>query len=106
MIDVVFCKLIADRRTRKILACHVVGERAVEITQVAAVGIAAQMRVDDLAQVLSFPTYAGVLGRGKGYPSTQFEPELAGQLGQIMPKIIASKRRMQISLGQEEKSVV
>jgi pyruvate/2-oxoglutarate dehydrogenase complex dihydrolipoamide dehydrogenase (E3) component len=59
-----FCKLIADRSTRNILGCHVVGERAVEITQLAAVAIAGNMRVDDLAQVpLSFPTYAGVLGR-------------------------------------------
>ncbi len=59
-----FCKLIADRATSKILGCHVVGERAVEITQVAAIAIAAGMRVDDLAHVpLSFPTYAGILGR-------------------------------------------
>ena len=59
-----FCKLIVDRQTRFILGCHVVGERAVDITQVAAVAIAAGMRVDDLAQVpLSFPTYAGALGR-------------------------------------------
>jgi dihydrolipoamide dehydrogenase len=59
-----FCKLIVDRQTRKVLGCHVVGERAVEIIQVAAVAIAARMRVDDLASVpLSFPTYAGVLGR-------------------------------------------
>lgn len=59
-----FCKLVVDRRTRLILGCHVVGERAVDITQVAAVGIAAGMRVDDLARVpLSFPTYAGALGR-------------------------------------------
>lgn len=59
-----FCKLIADRTTREILGCHVVGERAVEITQVAAVAMAGNMRVDDLAQVpISFPTYAGVLGR-------------------------------------------
>lgn len=59
-----FCKLIADRQTRQILGCHVVGERAVEITQVAAVAMAGKMRVDDLAQVpLSYPTYAGVLGR-------------------------------------------
>ena len=58
-----FCKLIADRTTRKILGCHVVGERAVEITQLAAVAMAGNVRVDDLAQVpLSFPTYAGVLG--------------------------------------------
>ena len=59
-----FCKLIADRATSKILGCHVVGERAVEITQVAAIAIAAGMRVDDLAKVpLSFPTYAGILAR-------------------------------------------
>jgi pyruvate/2-oxoglutarate dehydrogenase complex dihydrolipoamide dehydrogenase (E3) component len=59
-----FCKLIVDRQTRLILGCHVVGERAVDIVQVAALAIAAGMRVDDLARVpLSFPTYAGALGR-------------------------------------------
>jgi pyruvate/2-oxoglutarate dehydrogenase complex dihydrolipoamide dehydrogenase (E3) component len=59
-----FCKLITDRATYKILGCHVVGERAVEITQVAAIAMASGMRIDDLARVpLSFPTYAGILGR-------------------------------------------
>jgi dihydrolipoamide dehydrogenase len=59
-----FCKLLVDRITHKILGCHVVGERAVEITQVAAVAMTAGMRVDELAHVpLSFPTYAGILGR-------------------------------------------
>jgi dihydrolipoamide dehydrogenase len=59
-----FCKLIVDRKTYRILGCHVVGERAVEITQVAAIAIAAKMRVDDLAHIpLSFPTYAGILAR-------------------------------------------
>ena len=59
-----FCKLVVDRPTRIILGCHVVGERAVEITQIAAVAMSANMLVDQLAQVpLSFPTYAGVLGR-------------------------------------------
>jgi dihydrolipoamide dehydrogenase len=59
-----FCKLIVDRETSKILGCHVVGERAVEITQVAAIAMASGMRVDELARVpLSFPTYAGILGR-------------------------------------------
>jgi len=59
-----FCKLIVDRVTYKILGCHVVGERAVEIAQIAAIAIAASMRVDELAHVpLSFPTYAGILGR-------------------------------------------
>lgn len=59
-----FCKLIVDRATYKILGCHVVGERAVEIAQIAAIAIAAGMPVDELAHVpLSFPTYAGILGR-------------------------------------------
>jgi dihydrolipoamide dehydrogenase len=44
------------------LGCHIVGEPAVEITQVAAIAMAAGMRVDDLAKVpLSYPTYTDVL---------------------------------------------
>jgi dihydrolipoamide dehydrogenase len=59
-----FCKLIVDRHSHTILGCHVVGERAVEITQLAAVAMSANMGVDSLSEVaLSFPTYAGVLGR-------------------------------------------
>ena len=59
-----FCKLIVDRATYNILGCHVVGERAVDIVQVATIAMVAGMRVDDLARVpLSFPTYAGILGR-------------------------------------------
>jgi dihydrolipoamide dehydrogenase len=59
-----FCKLIVDRTTFRILGCHVVGERAVEIAQVAAIAMAAKMRVDDLAHIpLSFPTYAAILAR-------------------------------------------
>jgi dihydrolipoamide dehydrogenase len=57
-----FCKLIVDRKTCRFLGCHVVGERAVDITQVAASAMAGGMRVDALAEVpLSFPTCAGVL---------------------------------------------
>ena len=59
-----FCKLIVDRGTHRILGCHVVGERAVEIAQVAAVAIAAAMPVEQFARIpLSFPTYTNVLGR-------------------------------------------
>lgn len=57
-----FCKLIVDRANGMILGCHVVGEGAVEIVQVAAIAMAAGMRVDGLARVpLSFPTYTGIL---------------------------------------------
>ncbi|CAN7594099.1 NAD(P)/FAD-dependent oxidoreductase [Phenylobacterium sp. LjRoot219] len=59
-----FCKLIVDRPTRRILGCHLVGDRAVDVAQIAAVAIAGGLRVDDLARMpLSFPTYGGVLGR-------------------------------------------
>jgi len=59
-----FCKLIVDRGTHRILGCHVVGERAVEIIQVAAVAIAAGMPVEEFIRIpLSFPTYTNVLGR-------------------------------------------
>jgi pyruvate/2-oxoglutarate dehydrogenase complex dihydrolipoamide dehydrogenase (E3) component len=59
-----FCKLIVDRATHRILGCHIVGERAVDTVQIAAMAIAAGMPVEDLARVpLSFPTYSGILGR-------------------------------------------
>jgi len=59
-----FAKLIVDRETRAILGCAVVGERAVDIVQVAAVAMAARMRADELAHFpLAFPTYAGVLSQ-------------------------------------------
>jgi dihydrolipoamide dehydrogenase len=59
-----FCKLIVDRKTCKILGCHVIGERAVDIAEVAAIAIAAGMRVDELADIpLAYPTYAAVLVR-------------------------------------------
>src|SRR5882724_627231 len=78
-----FCKLIVDRATYKILGSHVVGERAVEITQVAAIAIAAEMRVDELAQVpLSFPTYAGILGRVAASATRQLNPQVSWQANQ------------------------
>ena len=59
-----FCKLVVDRSTRELLGCHIVGERAVEVAQIAAVAMTARMKIDDLAHVpLSFPTYANVFGR-------------------------------------------
>ena len=59
-----FCKLIVDRRSRRILGCHIVGERAVDTVQIAAIAIATGLKVDALARIpLSFPTYSGVLWR-------------------------------------------
>ena len=59
-----FCKLIVDRADHRILGCHVVGDRAVDTAQIAAVAMAGGLTVDALARLpLSFPTYAGVLAR-------------------------------------------
>jgi dihydrolipoamide dehydrogenase len=59
-----FCKLIVDRKTHAILGCHIVGERAVELSQVAAVAIEAGMHVEAFDRIpLAFPTYTNVLGR-------------------------------------------
>jgi pyruvate/2-oxoglutarate dehydrogenase complex dihydrolipoamide dehydrogenase (E3) component len=59
-----FCKLLVDRNTHRMIGCHVVGERAVELAQVAAVAIAAEMTVEQFARIpISFPTYTNVLGR-------------------------------------------
>ena len=59
-----FCKLIAEREHQTILGCHIVGERAVELAQLAAIAVASGMKVEQLALVpFSFPTYANALGR-------------------------------------------
>jgi pyruvate/2-oxoglutarate dehydrogenase complex dihydrolipoamide dehydrogenase (E3) component len=74
-----FCKLIVNRPTRQVLGCHVVGERAVEITQVAAIVIAGGMLVDELAQVpLSFPTYTAILSRAAYLAADQIMPSRRG----------------------------
>jgi pyruvate/2-oxoglutarate dehydrogenase complex dihydrolipoamide dehydrogenase (E3) component len=59
-----FCKLVIDRDTHQMLGCHIVGERAVEVAQMAAIAMTAEMTVDAVARIpLSFPTYANVFGR-------------------------------------------
>jgi len=59
-----FCKLVVDAASRQVLGCHIVGERAVEIAQLAAVAMAGGMTVDALAHVpMSYPTYGAVLCR-------------------------------------------
>jgi dihydrolipoamide dehydrogenase len=69
-----FCKVIVDRGSRRILGCHIVGERAVELAQVAAVAMASGTTVDVLAGIpLSFPTYANVLGRAAIAAARQLE---------------------------------
>ena len=79
-----FCKLIVDRSTHIILGCHIVGDRAVEIAQVVSIAIATEMRVDDLARVpLSFPTYAGILGRVAASATRQLNLAVKWQAHQV-----------------------
>ena len=79
-----FCKLIVDRKTAKILGCHVVGERAVEIAQVAAIAMSARMRVDELARVpLAFPTYTGNLAYAAAAAARQLELDVRWQANKI-----------------------
>jgi pyruvate/2-oxoglutarate dehydrogenase complex dihydrolipoamide dehydrogenase (E3) component len=83
-----FCKLIADRGSSRILGCHVVGERAVEIAQLAAVAIAADMRVDDLARVaVSFPTYAEVLVHAAVLAALELGLPLSGQAERVRREV-------------------
>ncbi|MBV9356721.1 MAG: NAD(P)/FAD-dependent oxidoreductase, partial [Chloroflexi bacterium] len=59
-----FCKLIVSRTSHQILGCHIVGERAVEIAQLATVAMASNAKIDMLARLpFSFPTYTNLLGR-------------------------------------------
>jgi dihydrolipoamide dehydrogenase len=75
-----FCKLVVDRASCRILGCHVVGERAVEIAQLAAIAMTAQMPADELARVaISFPTYAEVLVYAAVRAAVELGLPLSGQ---------------------------
>lgn len=84
-----FCKLVVDRVTCRIMGCHVVGERAVEIAQLAAVAMAADMRVDDLARVaVSFPTYAEVLVHAAVLAALELKLPLSGQAERVRREVL------------------
>ncbi len=58
-----FCKLIVSRETHRILGAHVVGEQALEVIQLVAAGMAADMWVEQLAELeLAYPTFTAVVG--------------------------------------------
>ncbi len=74
-----FCKLVADRESHTILGCHIVGERAVELAQLAALAVASGITVEQLALVpFSFPTYANALGRAAISAARQLDPRSGG----------------------------
>jgi pyruvate/2-oxoglutarate dehydrogenase complex dihydrolipoamide dehydrogenase (E3) component len=58
-----FCKLVVDRDTRRIVGAHVIGEQAVEVVQIAATAMAAEMPVERLAEVeFAYPTFTSIVG--------------------------------------------
>lgn len=58
-----FCKLIVSRRSHRLLGAHVVGEQALEVVQVVAAGMAADMDVRQLAALeLAYPTFTSIVG--------------------------------------------
>jgi dihydrolipoamide dehydrogenase len=58
-----FCKLIVSAETHRILGAHIVGEQALEAIQLIAAGMAADMWVEQLAELeLAYPTYTAIVG--------------------------------------------
>lgn len=58
-----FCKLIVSRNTHRLLGAHVVGEQAVEVVQLIATGMAAGLRIEQLAELeLAYPTFTEIVG--------------------------------------------
>lgn len=57
------CKLIVSSQTHRILGAHVAGEQALEVVQIAAAGMAADMWVEQLAELqIAYPTFTSILG--------------------------------------------
>lgn len=58
-----FCKLIVNKDTHRILGAHVVGEQALEVVEVAAAAMAADMWVEQLAEIeIAYPTFTAIIG--------------------------------------------
>jgi pyruvate/2-oxoglutarate dehydrogenase complex dihydrolipoamide dehydrogenase (E3) component len=56
-------KLVVSAETHRILGAHVVGEQAVEIVHLVAAGMAADMWVEQLAELeIAYPTYTAIAG--------------------------------------------
>jgi pyruvate/2-oxoglutarate dehydrogenase complex dihydrolipoamide dehydrogenase (E3) component len=57
------CKLIVSKENHRILGAHVVGEQALEIIHVIAAGMAADIWVEQLAELqIAYPTFTSVIG--------------------------------------------
>ena len=58
-----FGKIIVDRATHQVLGAHVIGEQAVEVVQIAATAMAADLPVERLAEIeFAYPTFTSIIG--------------------------------------------
>jgi dihydrolipoamide dehydrogenase len=58
-----FCKLIVSTETHRILGAHIMGEQALEVLQLVATCMAADMQIEQLAEMeLAYPTFTAILG--------------------------------------------
>jgi pyruvate/2-oxoglutarate dehydrogenase complex dihydrolipoamide dehydrogenase (E3) component len=58
-----FCKLIVSTETHRILGAHIMGEQALEILQLVATCLAADMQIEQLAEMeLAYPTFTAIVG--------------------------------------------
>ena len=58
-----YCKLIVSKETHRILGAHIVGEQALEVIHVVAAGMAANMLVEQLAELeIAYPTFTSIVG--------------------------------------------
>ena len=58
-----FCKLIVSTETHRILGAHIMGEQALEILQLVATCLAADMQIEQLAEMeLAYPTFTSIVG--------------------------------------------
>lgn len=56
-------KLIVSQESHRILGAHAVGEQALEIVQIVAAGMAADMWIEQLAEMeLAYPTFTAIVG--------------------------------------------
>ena len=82
-----FCKLIVGARELRILGCHVVGERAVELAQLAAIAMTAGMTGEQLARArVSFPTYANAMARAAIKAARELDPSTTSTEDQFPPQ--------------------
>ena len=57
------CKLIISQETHRLVGAHVVGEQALEIVEIAAAAMEADMWIEQLAELeLAYPTFTGIIG--------------------------------------------